>query len=405
MKRALKEYRVLLLDQRGTGLSTPVSTENLLKISENPEAQADYLSHFRQDSIVRDAEAFRVALNQDKITLLGQSFGGFCILTYLSFFPDSIEKALFTVGLAPVGTHIDDVYRATYKRVQERNRRYYKRYPQDIARVKQIIAYLSMRSNQGSSVEMPTGGKLTPRRFLQLGLALGSLTGMEALHYLLEGAFNPDGTLTYGFLRGVESFQSFDTNPIYYLLHEPIYVDAGSTSYEDAIVIAATTNEAEDLLSSRDLGKPGNWSAERILAEIIQNDPESEFNYEQRILDLDDSKPVYFTGEMVYPWMSEDYPTLSLVKDLADLLAKKADWGPIYDTETLKNIAVPCAALVSYEDIYVERQFSEKTAALLGDNCKIWITNEYQHSGLRDDGYNVLDKLLAMAANEEILPS
>jgi len=153
------------------------------------------------------------------------------------------------------------------------------------------------------------------------------------------------------------------------------------------------------------LGEPGNWSAERILAEIIRNDPESEFNYEQSLKDLDDSKAVYFTGEMVYPWMSEDYPTLSLVKDLADLLAKKADWGPIYDIETLKNTAVSCAALVSYEDIYVERQYSEKTAALLGDNCKIWVTNEYQHSGLRDDGYNVLDKLLAMAGNKEIVPS
>lgn len=50
--------------------------------------------------------------------MLGQSYGGFCILSYLSLFPDSIERALFTCGLAPVGVAVDDVYRATFKRME-----------------------------------------------------------------------------------------------------------------------------------------------------------------------------------------------------------------------------------------------------------------------------------------------
>ncbi len=53
MKRALQDYRVLLLDQRGTGRSTPVGP---IIPGETPAAQADYLTHFRADSIVRDAE-------------------------------------------------------------------------------------------------------------------------------------------------------------------------------------------------------------------------------------------------------------------------------------------------------------------------------------------------------------
>ena len=53
MKRALAEYRVLLLDQRGTGRSTPVGGDIP---GDTPEAQASYLTHFRADSIVRDAE-------------------------------------------------------------------------------------------------------------------------------------------------------------------------------------------------------------------------------------------------------------------------------------------------------------------------------------------------------------
>lgn len=52
--RALKEYRVLLLDQRGTGLSTPVNHQTLARFKTARE-QADYLKFFRADSIVRDA--------------------------------------------------------------------------------------------------------------------------------------------------------------------------------------------------------------------------------------------------------------------------------------------------------------------------------------------------------------
>src|SRR5437899_12688998 len=44
MTRALKDYRILLLDQRGTGRSTPVGT---VIPGGTAEAQAEYLTHFR----------------------------------------------------------------------------------------------------------------------------------------------------------------------------------------------------------------------------------------------------------------------------------------------------------------------------------------------------------------------
>ena len=73
-------YRVLLLDQRGTGRSTPVTAQSLAAMAD-PAAQAAYLQHFRADSIVRDCEVVRKQLaSGNKLTLLGQSFGGFCIL-------------------------------------------------------------------------------------------------------------------------------------------------------------------------------------------------------------------------------------------------------------------------------------------------------------------------------------
>jgi pimeloyl-ACP methyl ester carboxylesterase len=110
VKRALKEYRVLLLDQRGTGRSSPISTQTLGHLP--PPQQFEYLQHFRADNIVRDCEAIRATLlgPDTKWTVLGQSFGGFCLLTYLSMAPEAIEAGLFTGGLPPVGRTPDEIY-------------------------------------------------------------------------------------------------------------------------------------------------------------------------------------------------------------------------------------------------------------------------------------------------------
>src|SRR5262249_3322948 len=76
IKRLPEEFRVLLLDQRGTGLSTPVTAQSLSRLS--PKEQAEYLRHFRTDNIVRDAETIRRSLiGERKWTILGQSYGGF----------------------------------------------------------------------------------------------------------------------------------------------------------------------------------------------------------------------------------------------------------------------------------------------------------------------------------------
>lgn len=97
--RALKEFRVLLLDQRGTGHSTPANRQTL-PLRGGPGAQADYLARFRADSIVRDCEAIRPRLTGgDPWTVLGQSFGGFCIVHYLSTAPEGLRAALITGGL------------------------------------------------------------------------------------------------------------------------------------------------------------------------------------------------------------------------------------------------------------------------------------------------------------------
>ena len=369
--RALQDYRVLLLDQRGTGRSTPVTAQTLQGM-ESSEA-AEYLSHFRADSIVEDCEVIRKSMGVKKLTLLGQSFGGFCALTYLSKAPESLREVFLTGGLAPVFHGPDEVYKHLYKRVLERNRLYYMRYPADVKRVRRIVQHLDT-----ASVTLPGGGRLTPRRFLSLGLELGSGSGMEHLHWLVESAFvenhKGDCVLDYRFLCNVEAMQRFDTNPIYWLLHEAIYC-------------SPTTGASQ-------------WAAHRVLNEDFKDS----FDY-RRALEASDSEPLMFTGEMVYPWFAKDFATLGGLSECAEMLACRSDWPALYITEVLRNTSVPVAAAMYYDDMYVERAFSEEVVHLLGQKCKVWVTNEFQHSGIRDDGARVLDTLIKMLRGEVSIPS
>src|SRR5215469_8020594 len=94
LDRALNDYRVLLLDQRGTGRSTPASRRTLTRLG-SASAQAEYLSRFRADAIVADAELIRGRVAGGRPwSILGQSFGGFCTVSYLSLAPEGIPRAL-----------------------------------------------------------------------------------------------------------------------------------------------------------------------------------------------------------------------------------------------------------------------------------------------------------------------
>jgi pimeloyl-ACP methyl ester carboxylesterase len=357
LKRALQEYRVLLLDQRGTGRSTPINYQTLERLA-MPREQADYLKNFRADSIVRDAECIRRELLGDgnRWSVLGQSYGGFCVTHYLSVAPDSLKEAIMTGGLPPLNLRPDDVYRATYRCVIDKNRLYYERYPDDIERAKEIVDFLASHE-----VNLPGGDRLSSRRFQQLGIAFGMSNGFERVHYLLEEAFlsnASDRQISYSFLRGFENALSFETNPIYAILHESIYCEETASK----------------------------WSADRVRSEY----PEFEITHD---------KSVFFTGEMVYPWMFQEYKYLRALKEAAEVLATYDGWPYLYDKSVLQSNTVPCAAAIYYNDMYVERTLSEETARNIR-GIKLWVTSEHEHDGLRVDGEKVLGRLLGMLHGE-----
>lgn len=332
MKRALQDYRVLLLDQRGTGRSTPLGSEIP---GDSPEAQASYLALFRADSIVRDAERIREELGAECWSVLGQSFGGFTSMTYLSIAPHGLREAFITGGLAPIGRPVDDIYGATYRRLSDRNRRYFERYPDDRAQVREILRRLD-----AEDVRLPSGDRLTGRRFRQLGLWLGDSAGFEHLHHVIELPFGSSA-----FLHDAEAGVRFSRNPIYATLHESSYADGVAT----------------------------RWSAHRLLPDEVGEEG-------------------YFTAEHVYPWMWEDYAALRPQRAAAEQLAEHP-WPALYDADQLRRNEVPVAATIYVNDLYVERDFAEETAAAVR-GLRTWETDEFEHNGLRADGERVLGRLI-----------
>ncbi|XP_061967022.1 uncharacterized protein LOC133690773 [Populus nigra] len=365
--KTCEEFRVILMDQRGTGLSTPLTPSSMSQLG-SAEEIAEYLKYFRADNIVNDAEFIRVRLVPEagRWTVLGQSYGGFCSVTYLSFAPQGLKQVLLTGGIPPVGngSTADAVYRACYPQVIHQNEKYYKRFPQDVEIVREVVKHLA--ESEGGGVPLPSGGFLTPRGLQILGLSgLGSSSGFERLHYMFERAWDPvivPGSrkqISYCFLKAFENWLDFDTNPLYALLHESIYCQGDSSL----------------------------WSAHRIR---IEDD-----GIFDAIRAVKEGRPVFFTGEMVFPWMFEEFHALSKFKDAAHLLAEKKDWPPLYDIAVLNNNKVPVAAAVYYEDMYVNFKLAMETASQVA-GIRLWITNEYMHSGLRDGGGQVLDHLLGM---------
>ncbi len=356
LRRALDEFRVILLDQRGTGRSSAITHRTLP--GGTVEEQSDYLAHFRADSIIRDAEFIRHQLTGGrKWTVLGQSFGGFCALTYLSQAPDGLENVLITGGVPDMEGDIRDIYRANYRQTARRNDEFFATYPLDRERVLAIKNHLLHHEEF-----LPTGERLTAERFLSLGILLGTKSGFDQLHYLLEVAFTPaaDPALTDAFLTEAGAALSFAKRPLYAVLHEAIYANQASTGWAAHTVRQEFPAFADAVVRSGD---------EALL-----------------------------TGEMIFPWQFDQDPALRPLKELAHHLAQRKDWPSLYNPEALAANQVPTAAVVYLGDMFVPYAGSAKTAARIGNFSAI-PTDKYQHDGIRQDGAELLDQLLTKVRN------
>ncbi len=365
----LEKHRVVLLDQRGTGQSGRLDARSLIEGgdftrpdgSTDDQALADHLMLFRQDQIVRDAEVVREALTGGrKWSTLGQSYGGFLTLAYLSQAPEALEKCLITGGL-PGLVHIDEIYRRTYGLTAARNRAYLRLHPGDEQVIREVAAHL-----RDTEELLPSGERLSPARFRAVGLGLGIQTRTDLLHYLLEGPWvtlRGQRRLSSQFLEGVAA--ELASTPMYGVLHETIY--------------AGATPELA--------GTPTNWSADRLAEEIP--------GFAKDADPLDTSEPYHLTGEHMMKSFFEDDPALRPFAGAMQILATRTDWPAVYLPEVLAACEVPVVAAVYHDDMFVPRDLSLATAELIG--ARTWVTSEYQHDGLRASGAKVVTHLLELS--------
>lgn len=341
---ATRQHRVLLLDQRGTGRSTPIAARTMAGRSDADLAA--YLRHFRVDSIVADAEVLRERVaGGARWYTLGQSYGGFITMNYLSEAPQGLLGCYITGGLPGLTATADEVYARTFPRIAAKNAAFYARYPDDADAVRRVADHLA-----DEDVRLPDGDRLTVRRLRLLGNGFGMSDGYEKLHWLLDDAWHGD-ELSEGFRHQVLALTGFVDVPLF-PLQEYSYGQPGSG--------------------------PSAWAAQRAI--------------EQRPEFAEDADPLLFTGETMFPWMFEEIAALQPFRGAAELLAAYDDWPPLYDLDRLAANEVPVAAVVYHDDMYVDADLSLETAARVG-NVRTWVTNEYEHDGLRVDSERVLDRL------------
>ncbi|WP_124054454.1 alpha/beta fold hydrolase [Arcanobacterium ihumii] len=366
----LEKYRVLLLDERGTGLSHALDATVVTDVG-TPELQAAYLSCFRADSIVDDAEALRIALQgEEPWSTLGQSFGGFCITTYLSRAPQGLKEAMITAGLPSVDRSATDVYERTWEQTEQRNREFFDRYPEDEATCWKIVQHLA-----DVKEFLPTGERLTPRRFRMIGISLGWSYGLEKLHHLLEDPFVEIGGKTKlrgRFLVSMGEQLSFGGSPLYWALHESIYAQCSSGATEWAANRVRQTLPQFHVPDIH-LGSAG----EKELEEQMQR---SGFGFR-------------FSGEHVFPWQGEEDPALVGLAPATELLAQRADFPALHDAQVLAQNSVPVAAWIYRNDMFVPFEVSMETANRIRGLVPL-ISEDYHHDALRTDSARVVGELL-----------
>jgi len=347
LRHATLTHRVLLLDQRGTGRSTPLTHRSVVGMSDGEIAA--YLRLMRADSIVRDAEVLRDWIAGGRTwDTLGQSYGGFVTMVYLSLAPEGLDACYVTGGLPGLTATADDVYARTYPRVARKNAEYYARYPEDATLARRIANHL-----EAEVVELPDGDRLTTRRFRLLGNGFGMSDGYERLHWLMDEAWHAD-VLSDMFLHGVQGLTGFVEGPLF-PMQEYCYGQPGSGA--------------------------SAWAAERAMAQL----PDFAEHHD----------PLLFTGEMFYSWMFDEIRSLKPFRGAAEILAAYDDWGPLYDLDRLSANEVPVLAAVYYDDMYVDAELQLDTARRVG-NVRTWVTNEHEHDGLRADASRVLGRLMDM---------
>ncbi|KAB7790096.1 alpha/beta fold hydrolase [Bifidobacterium leontopitheci] len=376
---AVKHFRVVLPDQRGTGRSSRIDAQVMERMAgAGARAQADYLKLFLADSIVRDFEHLRrTEFGGAPWVTLGQSYGGFLTLTYLSLYPEGVAASFTCGGIPHVPADATEVYEHTFPRMAAKTAQFYERYRVDEERVAAVAEKLPTVAEVAATGEgwlpagtpvLPNGDPLTVERLQCLGSDFGMKPSFERVHWIFDEAFldgdgsaSADSALSAPFLEKVMAATS--SRPLYWPLQEFIYANG-------------------------ELDEPIRWAAQRV------RDEHPAFGTGRR--------PLTFTGEAMFPWMFNQEKALRPFRPAMDLLMEDTRFGVIYDADQLARNEVPLQAAVYFDDMYVDSLMQLDTLSRVG-NSHYWTTNEFEHDG--NHGPSVFKRLYQEALDRGDLES
>ncbi|MBK2124101.1 alpha/beta fold hydrolase [Fangia hongkongensis] len=341
---ALQHYRVVLFDARGTGKSTPIDSIQ----NRSTHDFAEYLTHFRADNIIHDCESLRrEKFNNKPWFVLGQSYGGFSALSYLSYYPEALKGVMIAGGLPPL-SHYDtlDIYKKLLANTIKVNKAFYQhasiKTKHNIKRIGEILTK--------APYKLPDGGILSLERFLNVGYLLGSKDGFYKLETLLDSPFYDDAqnSLSWRFVKSICDLLPYQENPIYALLHESIYCHQAKSA----------------------------WASEKLMKDS------QHFN----------GKGIpYFYGENIRQSTFSDYALLAPYSFTAEALAQH-HWPALFDLKKLEKNPVPVIAVVYKNDFYVDYDYSLEMAKSI-QNCHVWKNTKDAHGALRDEKDKIIKGL------------
>ncbi|MCP1386875.1 alpha/beta hydrolase [Corynebacterium sp. TA-R-1] len=335
---ALKRYRVLLIDERGTGRSAKVDRTTPERID------ANFLAHLRPPDVAADAEALREHLGVEQWDLLGNSFGAACAGSYLSYFPEGLRR-VHLVGTVPE-PHMDvDLFnRKTFELLRERQNELFAAVPWMQQRVAEVADHL-----ENQDVRMPTGERLSSTRMRMAGVLLGEEGDFGLLANLFEMPFTEyrgEKRLRGDFLAQLGGIISLETMPLWGVVHESVMARPGH---------------------------PTRWSAERI--------------YREEFADLTLLGNHFFTTHFEEdPALTPFYEAVNEVQHMDTLAAQSED---------VSGNKVPVAALLFKPDLFIPYELTAESASRVG-NLRLWSHDEWFHDGIWAHGEDVVTGLFEM---------
>ena len=336
---ALKHYRVVLMDERGTGRSGKIdqTTPELIR--------TEIISKLRCPDVVADAEDLRRHLGCEQWDVLGNSFGALCTGSYLSWHPEGIGHAYLTGALPQLGWTADEYNEITLDLLEARIKEFYAAVPWAEDRVREVCEHL------GAVDEfLPTGERLSPQRFRFVGVALGEEHGFHTLATLLEEPFIRTGEkkhLSGQFLGHVAAFVGVQVNPLWPVLHETLFGAPGAPATNWAAERAAT-------------GRPGF---------DLHADPTNR------------DEPFYLLGNHFFKHHFEEDPALRPFRGVVRDMHEKTDWSPVFNPEQLKNNTVPAVVALYERDMFVPFHRAMESAAQIG-NMQVWTHPGWDHDAI-----------------------